>query len=66
MTKPEKSILSRDFRYVDAANTDVAATFKRARKQIRDELAARSAAGIAEYESWAKEPANVRQIRRRA
>lgn len=38
-TKPPKSILDRDFRYVPAARTNIAATFARLRRQAKMEEA---------------------------
>lgn len=32
---PPRSILSQEFRYIDAAHTDVAATFRRIRREMK-------------------------------
>ena len=39
--KPTKSILDKSFKYVNAAKTNVAATFARVRREMRDAEAAK-------------------------
>ena len=34
--KPRISILSREFKYVNAARTDIGATFRRVRRELRE------------------------------
>ena len=58
--EPRIRITDEAFRYTPAAATDVAATFKRARKRMAEEAAARQAADDAERE------AKVRAIRKAA
>ena len=37
MSKPAQSILNKEFRYVNSANTNVAKTFAKARKQLAEQ-----------------------------
>ncbi len=36
MSQPPKSILSKDFKYVNAASTSVGATFRRIRRELKE------------------------------
>lgn len=46
--KPTKSILDKSFKYVNAAKTNVAATFARVRREMKDAEAAKLLPGTRE------------------